>query len=262
MDWIHDNGMTYLKFPMLSDLPGFFHGIFLRQAWDHKGGATTFNLGLGCGTPDAQVQLNRRRMLSVFGDGHTAVYAHQVHGTQVGIWDNSVQAAANIVRLRGDALVTAQAASALVIQTADCQSVIMIDPLRRVAANVHSGWRGSIGNIIGSTIEAMAATYGCRPQDLICGIGPSLGPCCAEFINFRQEIPRSYWGYRRCGAYFDFWQISLDQLAAAGVQKPNIRVAGICTKCNQHLFFSYRGDKKTGRFATVVGIRSNEGNPA
>lgn len=258
MHWVQDHGLNYLQFSMLSRLPGFFHGIFLRRAADHQGGIEDFNLGLGCGTPDAQVRHNRQRILDVFGKGHVGVYARQVHGTQIGIW-NSKSTSADPIRLDGDALVTGRAFGALVIQTADCQSVIVIDPIQRVVANIHSGWRGSIGNIIGCTIETMTTEFGCRPADLVCGIGPSLGPCCAEFINYRKEIPPSFWGYRYPGDYFDFWQISMDQLAAAGVKKQNVNIAGICTKCNQHLFFSYRGDSQTGRFASVVGLRSGEG---
>lgn len=255
MHWIQNNGLTYLQFPALSLEPDFFHGIFLSYTRNSPGRITGFNLGTGCGTPDDTVARNRRRMLNVFGNGLTGVYAHQVHGTQVGIW-NTGQPGSTAVRLEGDALMSARTGGALVIQTADCQSIIVVDPAKRVVANIHSGWRGSIGNIIGRTVETMAATYGSRPGDLICGIGPSLGPCCAEFVNYRQEIPRPYWRYRRSGDYFDFWRVSADQLTKSGVRGANIHVAGICTKCNQHLFFSYRGDRQTGRFATVVGIQS------
>jgi YfiH family protein len=258
MDWIQDRGLVYLQFPTISKLPGFFHGIFLRQAPDRQSGSEEFNLGIGCGTPEAKVWFNRQRMLDAFGKGHVGIYARQIHGTQVGVW-NSKPTSAAVMRLDGDALVTAQATGALVILTADCQSVIIIDPIKMVVANIHSGWRGSIGNIIGRTVEAMAAEFACRPKDLVCGIGPSLGPCCAQFINFRREIPRSMWRYRHPGDCFDFWQISTDQLAGAGVSRQKISVAGICTKCNQHLFFSYRGDSHTGRFAAVVGIGSGEG---
>ena len=197
-------------------------------------------------------------MLSVFGDRPVGVYARQVHGNQVAVLEaNRTQA--GTICLEGDALITNRPDSTLVIQTADCQSVILIDPLQRAVANVHSGWRGSIANIIGRTVAAMADKYGTRPRDLICGIGPSLGPCCAEFVNFRKELPRPFWNYRRSGDLFDFWRISVDQLATAGVRPDNIEVSGICTKCNQHHFFSYRGDQNTGRFAAVVGISSAEG---
>jgi YfiH family protein len=258
MHWVQSDGLTYLQFPALSALPGFFHGIFLRHALDPQQTLAPFNVGMGQGRSQTQAEQNRRRLVAVFGGRLTGVYARQVHGTQVGIW-NSDQASQTGLSLNGDALVSAQPAGALVIQTADCQSVILIDPVRRVVANIHSGWRGSIGNIIGRTIDCMTATFGCRPQDLLCGIGPSLGPCCAQFVNYRQEIPQPFWRYRRSRDRFDFWQISMDQLTDSGVPRENIRPAEICTKCNQHLFFSYRGDHKTGRFASVVGIRAVEG---
>jgi YfiH family protein len=257
--WVQDRGLIYTQFPRLSGLDGFFHGIFLRRV--SKPGRLTddFNVGMGCGTPDAQVRANRRRMLEMFGQGVVGVYAHQIHGTQVGIW-NSNEMPNQDVRIDGDALVTHRQSSALVIQTADCQSIIVIDPVRRVVANIHSGWRGSVGNIIGRTIQAMTAEYGCRPRDMVCGIGPSLGPCCAEFINYRDELPKSFWAYRRTGDNFDFWEISRDQMRAAGISDDHISVSCICTKCNPHLFFSYRGDPRCGRFATVVGIGSGEGH--
>ena len=97
-------------------------------------------------------------MVNLFGSRVTGVFARQVHGTQVGVW-NSHQTGQTEVRLDGDALVTARPDGALVIQAADCQSVMLIDPVRRVVANIHSGWRGSVGNIIRSTIHAMTAAY-------------------------------------------------------------------------------------------------------
>jgi YfiH family protein len=256
---VQKRGLNYLQFPMLSGLDGFFHGIFLRRTSNHRYDPEDFNIGMGCGIPDFQVRQNRRRMLEVFGTGCAGVYARQIHGTHVGIWNAKHQSVAEF-RIDGDALVTNRDSGALVIQTADCQAVIIVDPVQRVVANIHAGWRGSIGNIIGRTIQVMAVEYACRPQDLVCGIGPSLGPCCAEFVNYRREIPKLLWCYRRPGDYFDFWKISTDQLLTAGVPHGHISLSGICTKCNQHLFFSYRGNPQTGRFATVVGIGACGGN--
>ena len=87
------------------------------------------------------------------------------------------------------------------------------------------------------------------------GIGPSLGPCCAQFIHYEQEIPEAYWMYQTRPYYFDLWQLSRDQLIAAGVLGEHITLAGICTSCRTDLFFSYRKEKTTGRFATVIALR-------
>ena len=259
MHWIRNNGLQYLQFPRLTALAGFSHGIFLRTAAGYDGRVEPLNLGLDCGSPESEVWRNRQRVLSLLGSRALGVFARQTHGRQVGVWDGGHQARSDAgcpaVRLDGDALITAKTSALLVIQVADCQPVIVIDPVQRVVANIHSGWRGSIQNVVGAAIAKMIGAYGCRAQNLVCGIGPSIGPCCAEFIHYRSEIPESFWAYRRPADHFDFWQISADQLTAAGVPEENISVSGICTRCNPHLFFSYRHERHTGRFAAVVGIR-------
>ena len=60
---------------------------------------------------------------------------------------------------------------------------------------------------------------------------------------------------REC--YFDFWAISETQLVDAGLKKEGIEKSNICTKCNTDMFFSYRGEGITGRFATVAMIKKN-----
>ena len=255
MRLIQHSGMRYLQFPALASLTDFFHGFFLRTALDSEGRFESFNIGINCQDPEPIVQRNRQRMLTCFGRP-AGVYARQVHGTEVGLLVRTgAELSGGDIRINGDALVTAHRDNALVIQVADCQPVIIADPAAKVVANVHSGWRGSISDVIGQTIRTLTTEFGCQPQNMVAGIGPSLGPCCAEFVNYRQEIPGRYWRYRQSGDLFDFWQLSTDQLTQAGVPLNAISVAGMCTKCNQHLFFSYRGRRQTGRFAAVIGIR-------
>jgi YfiH family protein len=243
--------MRYIQFPHLARLPGLWHGVFTRRLrCERDGWSSAFNVGLNAGDPERAVVKNRRRMMTAAGNPR-AVYARQVHGTEVAVWDNGSDVGEN--HLDGDALVTNVPGAALVIQTADCQSVMMADPVRRVIANVHSGWRGSVADIIGRTVGKMRSRFGCRPADIVAGIGPSLGPCCAEFKNYQSEIPPHYWPYRRSGDLFDFWRISIDQLADAGVPREQVMVSGICTRCNTSAFFSYRGEgAQAGRFAAVI----------
>jgi hypothetical protein len=132
--------------------------------------------------------------------------------------------------------------------------VLLFDPIRGAVANIHSGWRGSIDNIIGETVKEMRLRFGCRPRDLMAGIGPSLGPCCAEFLNFRREIPAALWRYRINATHFDFWAMSRDQLLGAGLKEGHIEQSRLCTRCRTDLFFSYRAAKETGRFASVIGL--------
>ena len=52
----------------------------------------------------------------------------------------------------------------LLIQTADCQAVMIVDPCRRVVANVHCGWRGSTADIVGLTVKCMVDQMGLRSR--------------------------------------------------------------------------------------------------
>jgi len=200
---------------------------------------------------DDEGAIKRNRLLvSMCMDNGELVFTRQMHDEDVIVVSGSKSSP-----FIGDALVSELENRLLAVKIADCQSVLMYDPVRNVVANVHSGWRGSIKNIIGGTIEVMKERFGCTPSDIFAGISPSLGPCCAEFINYNSELPEHFWKYRDNENHFDFWKISKDQLCGAGVMPENIYSSGICTKCNTDLFFSYRGEKTTGRFASVIGMK-------
>jgi copper oxidase (laccase) domain-containing protein len=131
---------------------------------------------------------------------------------------------------------------------------MLVDPVRRVAANIHSGWRGSIVDIAGAGVETMHREFGCDPEEILACVSPSLGPCCAEFVHYEKEIPEHLWPYRDRDRRFDFWAMTRDQLLARGLQARNIEISGICTRCRPDLFFSYRHAPVTGRFASVIGF--------
>jgi len=100
----------------------------------------------------------------------------------------------------------------------------------------------------------MEKEFDSKPGNIVTGISPSLGPCCAEFVNYKDEIPEEFWKYKDDSDHFDFWAISSDQLCNAGVLKKNIYLSEICTRCNTDLFYSFRGEGTTGRFAAVIGF--------
>jgi hypothetical protein len=81
-----------------------------------------------------------------------------------------------------------------------------------------------------------------------------LGPCCAEFRHYWREFPLELWKYQVRPGYFDLWQLSFDQLRAAGLKSENIEMAKLCTRCREEEFFSYRRDRVTGRQAAVIGL--------
>ncbi len=247
------NGISYYLFPNLESFPDLMHGIFTRNGGFSKGPFSSLNVSLSVGDVSENV-IRNRKVVSKCMDNGELIFIKQVHGRNVVFVSGKTPNASTPVA--GDALVTDLYNKLLVIKIADCQAVLLYDTAKHVIANVHSGWRGSIHNILGATIDAMKEKFNCRPSDILAGISPSLGPCCAEFVNYKNEIPEQYWKYKDSGCNFDFWTISADQLSCAGVIPENIYSCRICTRCNKDLFYSYRGEKITGRLATVIGLKS------
>jgi hypothetical protein len=274
------NGVSFLEFKKLAKLPGIRHGIFTRNSGVSTDPFRSLNISFGVGDENRNVRRNRE-IISKCLDEKDLVFVDQVHGSRVMVIpkdNNNViifdtdgcgeVEPSEIIRRRigvsnpdskhkfvGDALVTNIRKKILVIQVADCQSVIMYDPVQQVVANVHSGWRGSINDIIGHTIKVMKKSFGCFARDIVAGIGASLGPCCAEFVNYKKEIPKKYWKYKDDNDHFDFWSLSCDQLCQAGVLMDNVNLSRLCTKCNPDRFFSFRGEGATGRFASLIGLK-------
>ena len=241
----------YIQFEHLSAVEGLVHGIFSRRGGVSTAPFDSLNTSLSVGDDPHRVRVNRRRIRRAL-KAPVLVYPSQVHG--LGVVKITSRTAVSAAP-RADALVTRCPGIFLGIQVADCQAVLVVDPVRGVIANIHAGWRGTVHNIIGRTIGTMHQEYGCRPGDLRAGIGPSLGPCCAEFVNYRREIPKRYWPYKSLHQHFDFWAITRDQLVAEGVSVNQIAACKLCTRCHTDRFFSYRQAKITGRFSAVIGLR-------
>ena len=250
------NGLCFFQFSHLAACPHVAHAIFTRRGGHSQGPYEGLNVGATVGDNPAHVEQNRRAVARCMG-ADALVFIKQVHGAAVTVVEEGrlpVSPSKQNGPWTGDALITHLPHTHLTVQAADCQPVLLADPVKHVVANVHSGWRGSIQNIIGKTVEKMVDTFSCRPGDMLAGIGPSLGPCCAEFVNYRDEIPHALWQYKDNRDHFDFWAISRAQLLKSGLVEKNIQISRICTRCRSDLFFSYRKEHTTGRFAAVIGL--------
>ncbi len=252
------NNLFIYEFPGLSAFSEIRHGIFTRKGGTSPPPFSSLNVSLDVGDNACLVEKNKTKVSAYFNKDEL-VFTHQVHGSDVLVFKNADtdRPGPDKVVLEGDAMITDVPGKMLAIKAADCQPVFLFDPVQKVVANIHSGWRGSLQNIIKSTLNRMKSDFSCNPSNIIAGIGPSLGPCCGEFIHFKREIPEPYWKYKDERDHFDFWAISLDQLCAAGVPAENIHISRICTSCHTDLFFSYRKEGITGRFAAVIGLKNN-----
>lgn len=231
--------------------PRLFHGIFTRNGGVSPAPWNTLNVGYHCGDAAANVGRNRRTIKAALHI-ERLISLGQVHGAKV---FTLTEIPDSDLEIQGfDGLVTDLKGPGLMIQQADCQAVLLFDPVRPAVGIVHVGWRGTVAKIIGQAVAAMAANYASRPADLLAAVSPALGPCCAEFRNYQTELPPELHCYQVRPTYFDFWAISRDQLLAEGLRADRILIAGQCTACGPE-FFSYRRDGNCGRSASIIGLR-------
>jgi len=214
------------------------------------------NVSYHVGDREEVVKTNRQLIKQELACEHL-LSAHQVHGTEIFRLDDPLET--DMEPAGYDALITNQMDVGLMIQQADCQAILLYDPVHNAIGAVHCGWRGSVEGIIGRVISRMMVDFGTQPEMLHAVISPSLGPCCAEFINHERELPFAFRSFSDGKNHFDFWQISRQQLRDGGVRDRAIKIAGVCTACNPN-YFSYRrsrnhGLQQTGRNCSVVVLR-------
>jgi len=245
-------GLRIYQSPLLAAFKELRHGFFTRQGGVSSEPYRSLNLSLTVGDRPEAVAENRRLVQEALGLDFLAS-ASQVHGRREAVVAENPEDPVGEMEA-ADILLTDRPGVGLLIKQADCQAVALYDPGRRVVAIVHCGWRGQVQNVLAEAVTRLRVRFGCRPPDLYAVVSPSLGPCCAEFLNFRREFPPEFWPYQVRPNYFDLWRLSRDQLLAAGLKPERLDLAGLCTRCRNDEFFSYRRDGVTGRQGTVIGL--------
>lgn len=254
------NGLVWYGFSLFDPHPELIHGALTRFGGlsGPEGGELhlTFNSDL----PEDQTLANIRLAEEAL-NLPPAAFVRQTHSDNITVVrpaDNYHPRTPSEVRPDCDALIAPEPGVTLLVRLADCQGIILFDPLKGILSLVHSGWRGSVKNILGTVVEKMKS-FGSRPADIKAAIGPSLGPCCAEFVNHRQELPDEFRDFMVAENHFDFWAISRKQLTDKGLKAENIEVSGICTKCSPEFFSYRRGD--WGRHGIMAGVKPASGWP-
>jgi polyphenol oxidase len=226
----------------LAGLPGIAHGFFTRLGGVSQGIYAGLNCGLGSNDDPAAVRENRARVQAHLG-ATCLLSAHQVHSATAivvtGPW-------ADAARPKVDAIVTATPGVAVGALSADCAPVLFADPVARVVAAAHAGWRGAVGGIVESTIAEMEK-LGARRGEVRAAVGPTIGAAIYEVgPDFEAEVlaldpaaaPRFHLPAGAKRVHFDLPGYVADRLRRA-----NVKVAGETSPCtfNENpKYFSYR----------------------
>ena len=252
LKWVREK-VTHFQFPGLSLNRRLRHGVFTRQGGVSNPPFDTLNISCFVGDRPEDVAANTRKIKDVFR-AKDLLHMNQSHGDGIFALHKGEPGSYSEVPC-ADAMITNIPGVAILVKQADCQGIIIYDPKKHVVANVHCGWRGSVQNILASVVIRMKEEFGSKESDLVAAIGPSLGSCCGEFVSYRDIFPIEFERFMVRENYFDLWSVSCWQLEQVGLRAENIEVAGICTSCRTDLFYSYRGEGKTGRFGSVVMLQ-------
>lgn len=164
----------------------------------------------------------------------------------------------------GDALVTNLKKTPLLVFVADCVPVAIVDSKKEAVALCHAGWRGTYSKITQKSIENMEKLYGTNPEDLVCVLGPSIGPCCYEvskdliekFNTIITNRDEKFYIIKESKYYLDLWKVNELILTSCGVKKENIVNLNICTSCNSDKFHSYRKhNQTTKRLGMILEVK-------
>lgn len=235
-----------------------------------EGNYSSFNLGLYSGDSEENVSENRDRLTNALGISPGNFFVpYQTHDDKVCIIDQdflSMTDENKSLSLNGiDALITDQKEIGIGITTADCVPLLIYDPIKKVLAAIHAGWKGTAARIGYKTAQKMIDHFGCNPSDLVVGIGASISPKHFEvgdevgkaFTDAGFELSRiSYRNTQTGKLHINLWEANRLPLIELGVLLQNIEVSEICTYSNPDLLFSARRQTiHSGRMITGGVIR-------
>ncbi len=259
--------LVYIQFPKFASEQGVRHIFSTRHGGVSSGDTATMNLSFDKDTNRENVIKNFEILCDAVGiNPENLVLSKQTHTNNVvivteqdrgrGIYKESFEDV--------DGLITNCPNVALVTQYADCTPLVFYDPVKRVVATSHAGWRGTVQLIGKCTVDKMVNEFGCNPRDIIAGIGPNIGQCCYEVddpvidefkkIDFLNLV--DFVKVKGNGKYMlNLAEANRQILIASGIHPENIDVTDICTCCNSEDLHSHRATNgKRGTIGIIIEL--------
>ena len=167
-----------------------------------------------------------------------------------------------------DGLITNKKNLILSTTNADCILLLMFDPVKKVIANVHSGWKGTLQEISVKAVQKMIKEYGCNPKDIIICMMPSIRKC--HFEVGKEVYEQFLDKFQKLGNVDRFieksdkedkWNIDTILinkiiLKQIGILDENIIDSEICSVCNKDYIHSFRAEgKKYGLSTAIISLK-------
>lgn len=225
------------------------HCFTTRFGGVSQGALASLNLGIHRGDRPGNVLKNYQILGKSLGfDIRDLVFTRQTHTNIVRAVDGSNRGEGLFypVEPECDGLVTNTPGLVLAAFTADCTPILLSDPVTGAVGAVHAGWRGTVADIAGNAVRAMAEHYGADPKNIHAAIGPNIGACCFETHADVPGAVRTALGEGAdafivpAGGKFcvDLKGVNAELLRRAGVRE--IEISTDCTACRPDRFWSHR----------------------
>lgn len=225
------------------------HCFTTRKGGVSGGYLASMNIGTRRGDKRENVLKNYEILGNAIGfDPKKSVHTKQTHTDIVRVADEALWGAGLYTAELDpcDALITNTPGTALVVFTADCTPVLLYDPVTGAVGAVHAGWRGTSANIVGKTVQAMTAHFGCLPENIRAAIGPNISACCFETDR---DVPDAIFALlgaesapyiiKKGDKFFvDLKGVNACLLKKAGVL--SVDISHHCTACHPELYWSHR----------------------
>jgi len=265
---VNKAGVVYLTIPAFEKTGMVKHCFTTRLGGVSKGIYDSLNTSIIKEDPIENVRRNLDLVCGANGIDYTRlVFSDQVHGDNIKVVTEAdlgkgLTVPSDIVE--ADGLMTNVPGIPLITFYADCVPLFFLDTKNRAAAVSHSGWKGTVLKIGAKTVKQMGEVYGTKPGDCLIGIGPSIGPECfevgpevaAEFRNAFDNWAEFIEPFGTGKFKIDLWKANKLMLMELGIPEENISISGLCTRCNEEMFFSYRRDNgRTGSLSAIIELR-------
>ena len=242
---------------------GFKHAFFTRQGGVSKKPLDSLNVAAhATGDDPNAVQENLRRCADALSVRLDQLYfVSQVHGTDAVIVDAATDRN-DVIEHKADITASRSRGVACAVRSADCVSVLIGDRKSGAVVAAHSGWRGTVANVVHAGIEVLRRLAPSSPS-IVAAIGPHIEKCCFEVDeNVAHDLAHaSSAGQTAIERHFAKPHVNLRriiraQLMSAGVDDDCIDDVHGCTVCNAERYFSFRRDAdKSGRMLAAIVAR-------
>lgn len=162
-----------------------------------------------------------------------------------------------------DSLIVTAKPVCLLMLTADCLPLVLYDPVKKVVAFIHVGWRQSLAGLVKKTLDVMINKYHVEPQNILAYFGPSIKLADVYTTGWRALLKGFFfklWGvgeFCRWGKgnfHFDLVGLVKKQLINRGLLENKVEICKLSTVGRPDLFPSHCRERSKRQDSILTAV--------